>query len=57
MRGSADEATTELSDRLNNDGFRLYMEPVALAAIERVLNSDRDLLAYYREKMLRVDEN
>lgn len=50
-------AMTKLSDRLNNDEFRLYMEPVALAAVEGVLNSDANLLAYYREKMLLIDGN
>jgi hypothetical protein len=50
LGGGADEAMTKLSERLNNDGFGLYMGQLALAELEGVLNSDEDLLAYYREK-------
>lgn len=48
---------TKLSERLNNDGFGLYMGQLALAELEGVLNSDEDLLAYYREKKLCIDGN
>lgn len=57
LGGGVDEAMSKLSERLHNDGFELYMGWLALAAIEGVLNSDEDLLAYYREKKLWIDAN
>jgi len=47
---------TRLSDRLEDDGFTLYGEKLVLSAVESVLNSHGEVLAYYRENRIWLDE-